>query len=101
MTFYPEGSYCLSATTTGQVHESVSSKFNLELITEGNTRIAQWDDSHGEVNLQLVDAIGRTIWSSFNLKANTTKLPELIPGNYILCAHDKEGNRGKILVQIN
>ncbi|MBL6730924.1 MAG: hypothetical protein ISP74_08430 [Bacteroidia bacterium] len=78
-----------------------SSKFNLQVITEGSNRIAQWDNSYREVNLQLVDAIGRTIWSSFNLKVNTTKLPELIPGNYILCVHDKDGNRGKILVQIN
>jgi len=103
MTFSPDGSYCLSATTTttGQVQESFSSKFNLVLIREGSTRIVQWDDSHGEVNLQLIDAIGRTIWSSLNIKVNTTNLPDLIPGNYILCAHDKDGNRGKIWVQIN
>ena len=80
---------------------SPSSKFNLNLITKGSTKIAQWDDSHGEVNLQLLDAIGRTIWSSFNIQANSAQLPTLIPGNYILSAYDKKGNRGKVLVPIN
>lgn len=101
MTFYPEGSYCISASTTGGVQETFSSKFNLNLITKGSTKIAQWDDSHGEVNLQLLDAIGRTVWSSFNIQANSAQLPTLIPGNYILSAYDKKGNRGKVLVPIN